>query len=152
MRAQTEVGKKNGEKLVIIPVSLILDKRAKMPGKSSSCNFISFHCFSSLDTASTRVSESSVIVVGFKVSVSLITDFSDKDGRTGETDLTSWITVFFLIKCCPSEKGGVVDSGFSFARWWSALLCCAPYHTKKEKKKILVKKKNFLKRLYKQNN
>lgn len=58
-------------------VSLILDKRAKIPGKSSSRSFISFHCLSSLDLAPTGMTESSA--ADFISLNSFLLDVSDHD-------------------------------------------------------------------------
>lgn len=68
------------EKLPIVPVSLILDKRAKIPGKSSSCSFISFHCFSSLDSAPMAVAKSSTIAAEFTALNSFLFEVSDEGG------------------------------------------------------------------------
>lgn len=66
------------KKCPVVPVSLILDKRAKIPGKSSSRSFISFHCLSSLDSALTGVTESSVSAAEATSLNSFLLNVSDK--------------------------------------------------------------------------
>lgn len=67
-------GWKEVNKQPIVPVSLILDKRARIPGKSSSRSFISLHCLSSLDSAVGGLAGSPVSAAG------LISLNSDRGG------------------------------------------------------------------------
>lgn len=118
--------KQDAQKLKNIPVSLILDKRAKIPGKSSSRSFISFHCLSSLDPALTDVTSSSVSAVNFFSLNSFLLEVSDKGCWTGEIGLIC-ITFFSCSSCWSSRKGDTTASDLGLARWLRSLLYCVTY-------------------------
>ena len=111
----------------VVPVSLILDKRAKIPGKSSSRSFISFHCLSSLDSALTAVTESSVSAADFISLHSFLLDVSGKRWWTGGIGLILCIIFFSCSSCWSSRKGDATESDFGFARWLRSLLYCVTY-------------------------
>ena len=117
----------NWKKWPVVPVSLILDKRAKIPGKSSSRSFISFHCLSSLDSALTGATESSVSAADFTSLNSFLLDVSDKDWWTGEIALILSITFFSRSNCWSSRKGDATASDLGLARWLRSLLYCVTY-------------------------
>lgn len=72
-------------------VSLILDSRAKIPGKSSARSFISFHCFSSFVSFPTSI-EASIIEADSSSITSSSFGFLDKDRLEGETGFISYIS------------------------------------------------------------
>lgn len=100
----TEVSRKQGQSkgpgananpaavvLTTRPVSLILDSRAKIPGKSYTCSFISFHRFSSFVSFRTSI-ESSITEAGSSSINSFSFGFLDKDRLGGERGLISYIS------------------------------------------------------------
>lgn len=114
------------EVLTTRAVSLILDSRAKIPGKSSACSFISFHCFSSFVSFPTSI-EPSITEADSSSINSFSFGFLDKDRLEGEKGFISYISALACPEDVFSRKGDAIGSGFGFTCWLRLLFSCVTY-------------------------
>ena len=115
-------------------MSLILDSRARIPGKSSTRSFISFHCFSSF-VSFPRSMDPSITEVGSSSINAFSLGFLDRDRLGGTRGLISHISALASSKEVFSRKGDSAGSGFGFICCFRLLFSCVTYWIKKKKKK-----------------
>lgn len=106
-------------------MSLILESRAKIPGRSSTRSFISFHCFSSF------VSSVPVVLSHGKSGSVSINSFPfgllDTDRLGVARGLISQISALGWLGDAFSRKGEASGSGFGFTCWLRLLFSCVMY-------------------------
>ena len=112
-------------------VSLILDSRARIPGKSSARSFISFHCFSSF-ISFPRTMEPSITQVGSSFINAFSLGFLDRDRLVGTRGLILHISALTSSKEVFSRKGDSAGSGFSFICCLRLLFSCVTYMSRRK--------------------
>ena len=107
-------------------VSLILDSRARIPGKSSARSYISFHCFSSF-ISFPRTMEPSITEVGSSSISAFSFGFLGRDRLGGTRGLILHISALASSKEVFSRKGDSAGSGFGFICCLRLLFSCVMY-------------------------